>query len=71
MLFEQWKKTESCNPKDYFNSRMRHYGFTPDQTSKITAIDFKTNNYFVINGLYLGKTEAALIAYLGSRLSSC
>ncbi len=65
-VYEEWIKNETMSPTQYFFNKMQEYNLTLQRTSEATALDFKNNNFFEINGLKLGKTEAAFLAIIGA-----
>lgn len=58
-----WKISEPTDPLTYIQTS--RLSTDPNMTlSQLTKLDFETNNLITVNGLVLGKTEAAMLALL-------
>jgi len=68
-VYKQWQQLEVVKPEVFFAESMKNYNLEFSQVSKATTLDFICGQLFEVNGLVLGKTEAAFIAYLGSQMS--
>ena len=69
-VHHQWMLEESIDPDNYLKLKIIRPDGSRKNLSEVTKADFKDNNFFVINGLTLGKTEASLLAILGASLDS-
>lgn len=68
IVYKHWTLTEQKAPEKYFIDRMALHDIDPCNFSELRNIDLDEENSINVNGLVLGKTEAALIAYLGSQV---
>lgn len=66
VVFLEWIKQEPLKPEEYLQVSMGDRAFLKDRLSEVTREDFLKKNFFSVNGLQLGKTEAAFLALLGS-----
>jgi len=68
-VYKEWIKNEKMSPAQYFFQKIQEYQLNPQQTSEATTLDFEHNNFFEVNGLKLGKTEASFLAIIGSNIA--
>ena len=68
-VYQEWTKNELVSPMDFLINSINIYGSGKLKMSELTKIDFQNQNFFSIEGLLLGKTEAAFLALLGSNVN--
>lgn len=65
-VYLEWLKQGNIHPEFYLENKLNTHLFSKEKLSHITKSDFINNKFFVVNGLQLGKTEAAFLALIGS-----
>lgn len=66
IVHQEWEKKELIDPANYLQKAMIGSQDKGWSLSEVTKIDFQNKNIFSVNGLQLGKTEAAFLALLGA-----
>ena len=69
IIYQEWEKRESGSPMKFFLNAINNDISGKLKMSELTKIDFQNQNFFSIDGLLLGKTEAAFLAMLGSNIN--
>jgi len=67
-VYASWLNKEESEPKDFFMKKMSENSY--QSCSLLCHSEFIDGEIFEVNGLCLSKTEAAVIAYLGSKFLS-
>lgn len=70
IIYQEWIKREHGSPMNFFLNSIRSNSSGRLKITELTKIDFQNQDFFSINGLLLGKTEAAFFALLGSNVKS-
>ena len=66
-VLEQWLSDESLSPEMYLENR-GVMGMDKVALNACTVNDFKCGNVFVVEGLVISKTEAAVLSQMASML---
>jgi hypothetical protein len=69
IIYHEWEKKEKINPATFLSDSIKNNVSSKLKISELTKIDFQNQNFFSVDGLLLGKTEAAFLALLGSGIN--
>ena len=69
IVYQEWGEKEKIDPKTFLHKAINDNVSNQLKISELTKIDFQNENFFSVNGLLLGKTEAAFLALLGSEIN--
>jgi len=69
IIYLEWIKREHDSPINFLLNSINNNGSGKLKITELTKTDFQNNNFFSIEGLLLGKTEAAFLALLGSNVN--
>jgi hypothetical protein len=70
IIYQEWQRLEENTPLEFLTHSISNNVSNRIKISELTKIDFQNQNFFTINGLLLGKTEAAFLALLGSNINN-
>ncbi len=69
IVYQEWKRREQSDPLIFLQQALNNPTLEGIKISELTQKDFQKQNFFPIEGLLLGKTEAAFLALLGSNVT--
>ena len=69
IIYQEWEKKEKHSPMAFLLNSVNNNVSSKLKISELTKIDFQNQNFFSVDGLLLGKTEAAFLALLGSGIN--
>ena len=69
IIYQEWKRQEQSSPMEFLTNSLNNNVSNHLKISELTKIDFQNQDFFSVDGLLLGKTEAAFLALLGSGIS--